>query len=135
MYIPAYPGFFLPSRDFLTARARAEHRHTAEVLQCLKIITIPGCERIIRYALDYARTHGRKKVTCVTKSNIMKLTDGAFQKVFVEMARAYPDLQTDHQIVDIATARVAASPHKYDVVVTLNLYGDILRYTNTLTND
>ena len=106
--------------------AGIEHRHTAEVMQCLKLITVPGCERIIRYAFEYCRTQKRKRLTCVTKSNIMKLTDGTFQQVFERMAPLYPDIQTDHQIVDIATARVAARPQNYDVIVTLNLYGDII---------
>lgn len=106
--------------------AGIEHRHTSEVFQCLKLITVPGCERIIRYAFEYCRTQKRKKLTCVTKSNIMKLTDGTFQSIFEKIAKSYPDIQTNHEIVDIATARVAARPQNYDVIVTLNLYGDII---------
>jgi isocitrate dehydrogenase len=106
--------------------AGIEHRHTAEVMQCLKLITVPGCERILRYAFEYCVSHGRKKLTCVTKSNIMKLTDGIFQTLFLDMAKQYPQIQCEHQIVDIATARVAAKPQNYDVIVTSNLYGDII---------
>lgn len=106
--------------------AGIEHRQTAEVVQCLKLITVPGCERIIRYAFEYCRQQNRKKLTCVTKSNIMKLTDGTFQSIFEKMAQSYPDIKTNHEIVDIATARVAARPQNYDVIVTLNLYGDII---------
>jgi hypothetical protein len=67
--------------------AGIEHRHTAEVYQCLKLITVPGCQRIMRYAFDYCVSHGRKRLTCVTKSNIMKLTDGVFQQV-IALARS-----------------------------------------------
>jgi isocitrate dehydrogenase len=61
--------------------AGIEHRQTSQVYQCLKLITVPGCEKIVRYAFDYARKNGRKRVTCVVKDNIMKLTDGLFYKV------------------------------------------------------
>ena len=106
--------------------AGIEHRQTGEVVQCLKLITRPGCERICRYAFEYARAHGRRKVTCMTKSNIMKLTDGLFQQVFEETARDYPEIVAEHMIIDIGTARMASRPGDFDVVVTPNLYGDIL---------
>jgi isocitrate dehydrogenase len=106
--------------------AGIEHRQTPEVTQVLKLITRPGCEAVIRYAFEYARAYGRHKVTCMTKDNIMKLTDGLFHKVFDEVSREYPDLRSDHQIIDIGAARLAAQPETLDVIVTLNLYGDIL---------
>ncbi len=106
--------------------AGIEHRQTQEVTQVLKLISRPGSESIIRYAFEYARAYGRQKVTCMTKDNIMKLTDGLFHQVFDEVAREYPDLRAEHQIIDIGAARVAAMPESLDVVVTLNLYGDIL---------
>jgi isocitrate dehydrogenase len=106
--------------------AGIEHRQSDEVYQCLKLITRPGCERIVRYAFEYARAHGRKKVTCMSKDNIMKLTDGLFHKVFDEIAPQYPEIATNHMIIDIGTARMASRPSDFDVVVTLNLYGDIL---------
>jgi isocitrate dehydrogenase len=106
--------------------AGIEHRQTDEVYQCLKIVSRPGCERIIRYAFDYALAHGRKKVTCVTKDNIMKLTDGLFHDVFKDIGAEYPQLEQDHIIVDIGAARLAASPERFDVMVMPNLYGDIL---------
>ncbi|WP_084474078.1 NADP-dependent isocitrate dehydrogenase [Deinococcus pimensis] len=106
--------------------AGIEHRQTREVYQCLKIVTRDGCERIVRYAFEYARAHGRKRVTCLTKDNIMKFTDGLFHAVFDEVAAEYPDVAHDHMIIDIGTARVATRPEKFDVIVTLNLYGDIL---------
>jgi len=106
--------------------AGIEHRQTQEVTQVLKLITRPGSERIVRYAFDYARAYGRKRVTCMTKDNIMKITDGLFHRVFREVAEEYPDIESDHQIIDIGAARIAAEPESFDVVVTPNLYGDIL---------
>ena len=106
--------------------AGIEHRQTDEVFQCLKLITRPGCERIVRYAFEYARAHGRRKVSCLTKDNIMKLTDGLFHKVFDEIGAEYPDLEQEHWIVDIGAAKLADTPEAFDVVVTPNLYGDIL---------
>lgn len=106
--------------------AGIEHRQTDEVMQCLKLITRPGSERIVRYAFEYARRHGRKKVTCFTKDNIMKLTDGLFHQVFEEVAAEYPDLESEHWIVDIGAAKLADTPEAFDVVVMPNLYGDVL---------
>jgi isocitrate dehydrogenase len=103
-----------------------EYRQSQEVMASLKIITRPGTERIVRYAFEYARANGRKKVTCMTKDNIMKMSDGLFHKVFDDIAQEYPDIQKDHMIVDIGTAKVANAPHMFDVLVTPNLYGDII---------
>jgi isocitrate dehydrogenase len=103
-----------------------EHRQTDEVYQCLKLVTRPGCERIVHYAFEYARKFNRKKVTCLTKDNIMKMTDGIFHQVFNEIATEYPDIQNEHLIIDIGTALVATDPDRFDVIVTSNLYGDIL---------
>jgi isocitrate dehydrogenase len=106
--------------------AGIEHRQTDEVFQCLKLITRPGCEKIVRYAFEYARAHGRRKVTCMTKDNIMKMTDGLFRKVFDEVRAGYPEIETDHYIIDIGAARLATRPDRFDVIVTANLYGDII---------
>jgi isocitrate dehydrogenase len=106
--------------------AGIEHRQTDDVYQCLKLISRPGCEKIVRYAFEYARQHGRKKLTCMTKDNIMKMSDGLFHKVFDDMAVDYPEIKTEHMIIDIGTARMAARPEQFDVVVTPNLYGDII---------
>lgn len=103
-----------------------EYRQSQDVMASLKIISRPGTERICRYAFEYARANGRKKVTCMTKDNIMKLSDGLFHKVFDEIAAEYPDIQKDHMIIDIGTAKVAAHPEIFDVIVTTNLYGDII---------
>jgi isocitrate dehydrogenase len=106
--------------------AGIEHQQTSEVVQCLKLISRPGCEKIIRYAFEYARLHGRSKVTCLTKDNIMKQTDGLFHQIFNEIAAEYPDLEQEHLIVDIGSARLADTPEKFDVIVMPNLYGDIV---------
>jgi len=106
--------------------AGIEHRQTDEVVQCLKLISRPGTEKIIRYAFEYARAHGRRKVTCMTKDNIMKLTDGMFHRMFRDVGAEYPEIEQEHMIIDIGAARLADSPERFDVVVTLNLYGDII---------
>lgn len=106
--------------------AGIEHRQTPEVVQTLKLISAPGCERIVRYAFEYARLRGRKKVTCMTKDNIMKQADGLFHEVFDRIAKEYPDIENDHYIIDIGSALIAAQPNRFDVIVTLNLYGDII---------
>ena len=106
--------------------AGIEHQQTDEVVQCLKIISRPGCEKIVRYAFEYAKQYGRKKVTCFTKDNIMKQSDGLFHKVFDEIAAEYPQIENEHWIIDIGAAKMADSPEAFDVIVTLNLYGDVL---------
>ena len=106
--------------------AGIEHQQTPDVVQCLKLVSRPGCEKIVRYAFEYCRRHGRRKLTCMTKDNIMKLTDGLFHRVFTEIGQEYPDIAQDHQIIDIGTACLADTPERYDAVVTMNLYGDII---------
>ena len=106
--------------------AGIEYQLSPGAMQCLKLITRPGCEKIVRYAFEYALRHNRKKVTCFTKDNIMKMTDGLFHKVFDEIAADYPDIQNEHWIVDIGAAKMADTPVAFDVIVMPNLYGDIL---------
>lgn len=106
--------------------AGIEHQQTDEVVQCLKLISRPGCEKIVRYAFEYARRYQRRKVSCFTKDNIMKQTDGLFHQVFREISVEYPDIQSEHWIVDIGAARLADTPEAFDVIVMPNLYGDIL---------
>lgn len=103
-----------------------EYRQSQDVVQALKIISRPGCEKIIRYAFEYAKANGRKKVTCFTKDNILKLSDGLFHKIFDEIAPQYPEIQNEHWIVDIGAAKLADTPEAFDVIVMPNLYGDIL---------
>jgi isocitrate dehydrogenase len=106
--------------------AGIEHRQTDEVYQCLKLISRPGCEKIVQYAFEFARRNKRKKVTCFTKDNIMKFTDGLFHKVFDEIGADYPEFEKEHWIVDIGAAKLADTPSAFDVIVMPNLYGDIL---------
>lgn len=106
--------------------AGIEHQQTDEVIQCLKLISRPGSEKIIRYAFEYARVYGRKKVTCFTKDNIMKQTDGLFHKIFDEIAAEYPEIEDEHWIIDIGAAKVADHPDVFDVIVMPNLYGDVV---------
>ncbi|MFP4642893.1 MAG: NADP-dependent isocitrate dehydrogenase [Spirochaetales bacterium] len=122
-----------PQQDLVIVReneedlyAGIEHRQTDEVVQCLKLISRPGSERVIRYAFEYARANKRRKVTCFTKDNIMKLTDGLFHAVFDEVAAEYPDIENEHWIVDIGAAKMADTPENFDVIVLPNLYGDVL---------
>ena len=103
-----------------------EYRQSQDVMASLKIISRPGTERIVRYGFEYARANGRKKVTCMTKDNIMKLSDGLFHKVFDEIGAEYPDIKQNHMIIDIGAAKVASAPHLFDVIVMPNLYGDIV---------
>ena len=106
--------------------AGIEHRQTQEVFQCLKLISVPGSQKIIRYAFEYARQMGRKKITCMTKDNIMKLTDGTFHKIFDQVAKEYPDIENEHWIIDIGAAKFSTEPSAFDVILLPNLYGDIL---------
>ncbi len=122
-----------PTMDLVIVReneedlyAGIEHRQTNEVYQCLKLISRPGTEKIIRYAFDYAVANGRKKVTCFSKDNIMKMTDGLFHKIFDDIGAEYPGIEKEHWIIDIGSAKLADSPEVFDVIVTENLYGDII---------
>src|SRR5882672_10358216 len=106
--------------------AGIEYQLSPEVTSCVKLISRPGSEKIVRYAFEYARLHNRKKVTCFTKDNIMKMTDGLFHKIFDEISAEYPDIEKEHWIVDIGAAKMADTPEAFDVIVMPNLYGDIL---------
>ncbi len=106
--------------------AGIEHRQTDDVIQSLKIISRPGSEKIVRYAFEYAVRNNRKKVTCFTKDNIMKMADGLFHKVFDEIGAQYPAIEKEHWIVDIGAAKLADTPEVFDVIVMPNLYGDVL---------
>ncbi|MBV8761571.1 MAG: NAD-dependent isocitrate dehydrogenase [Deltaproteobacteria bacterium] len=94
--------------------------------ESIAIITKFGSERVIMYAFDYARKHGRKKVTLVHKANILKMTNGLFLDCGREMAKRYPDIQFEDMIVDATAMKLVVAPEKFDVIVTMNLFGDIL---------
>lgn len=106
--------------------AGIEYRQTRDTCHAVKLISRTGTELIVRYAFEYARANGRKRVTCLIKDNIMKVTDGLFHQVFNLIGSEYPEIARDSLIVDIGMARIADTPEKFDVVVTENLYGDIV---------
>ncbi len=106
--------------------AGIEYQQSDDVVHALKIHSVPASERICRYAFEYARANGRKKVTAFTKDNILKLTDGMFHRVFDQVAADYPEIENEHWIIDIGAAKLADTPEAFDVIVLENLYGDIL---------
>lgn len=131
-YFP-YVNTKFPDLDLVVVReneediyAGVEYRQTHNEYSSIKIISRTGSEKIIRYAFEYAVKNNRKKISCFTKDNIMKFSDGIFHKVFDEIKNEYPNIETDHYIIDIATAKIAAKPSMFDVIVTENLYGDII---------
>ncbi len=103
-----------------------EHMQTPDVAQCLKLITRPGSLAVARYAFELARREGRKRVTCVQKANIHKLTDGLFLKCFREIAPEYPDLAADDILIDNCCMQLVTNPQRFDVLLTPNLFGDII---------
>ena len=92
----------------------------------IKPISVTGSRRIVKFAFEYARANGRKKVTAVHKANIMKFTDGLYLQVAQEVAKEYPDIEFNDRIVDNMSMQLVQNPHEYDVLVLPNLYGDIL---------
>jgi isocitrate dehydrogenase len=106
--------------------AGIEYQLSSDVMECLKLISRPGCEKIVRFAFEYAKQNARKKVTCFSKDNIMKMTDGLFHKVYDEIGAEYPEIEKEHWIVDIGAAKLADTPTAFDVIVMPNLYGDVL---------
>jgi len=92
----------------------------------IKPISPEASERIVRFAFDFARTHGRRRVSCVTKANIMKFTDGLFLSVFREVAQGYPDIEPWENLVDAVCMGLVQRPEEFDVLVLPNLYGDIV---------
>lgn len=106
--------------------AGIEHMQTPDVAQCLKLISKMGCEKIVRLAFEVARSEGRKKVHCATKSNIMKLTEGLLKRTFEEIAKEYPEIEANHIIVDNCAHQLVKLPEQFEVIVTTNMNGDIL---------
>ena len=103
-----------------------EYMLTDDIANGVKLITRPACEKICRFAFDYARKNGRKKVTAVHKANIMKLTDGLFLRTFREVAEDYPDIEANDCIIDGLCMKLVQRPEQFDVLVAPNLYGDII---------
>lgn len=106
--------------------AGIEHMQTPGVAQCLKLISRKGCEKISRLAFELARAEGRKRVTCATKSNIMKKTEGLLKTTFEEVAQDYPEFEADHIIIDNLAHQLVRWPEQFDVIVTTNMNGDII---------
>jgi isocitrate dehydrogenase len=106
--------------------AGIEYQTTPDEVQAIKVISRPGSEKIVRYAFEYALQYNRKKVTCFTKDNILKMSDGLFHKIFDEISAEYPAIEKEHWIVDIGAAKMADTPEAFDVIVMPNLYGDVL---------
>eukprot|EP00092_Neocalanus_flemingeri_P010097 GFUD01010881.1.p1 GENE.GFUD01010881.1~~GFUD01010881.1.p1 ORF type:complete len:376 (-),score=99.75 GFUD01010881.1:148-1275(-) len=106
--------------------AMLEHENVPGVVESLKIVTEPQCERLCRYAFDWAREHGRKKVTLIHKANIMKVTDGLFLEVSRRVAKDYPDIEHQQMIIDNCCMQLVSNPWQFDVMVLTNLYGTIV---------
>ena len=118
--------------DIVTVRENTEDLYIGEEheidggYEAIKRITRESSIRIIKYAFEYAKSNGRKKVTCVHKANILKQTDGLFLSIFNEIAKEYPDIEADNKIIDNMCMQLVMYPEKYDVLVAPNLYGDII---------
>lgn len=118
--------------DIVTIRENTEDLYIGEEheiddgFEAIKRITNHSSERIIRYAFEYAKSFGRKKVTCIHKANILKKTDGLFLSLFNEIAKEYPSIEADNKIVDNMCMQLVMYPEKYDMLVAPNLYGDII---------
>jgi isocitrate dehydrogenase (NAD+) len=106
--------------------AGLEHEVVPGVVESLKIITRRASTRIAKFAFEYARTHGRKKVTVVHKANIMKMSDGLFLQCFREVSKEYPNIAADDKIVDNLCMQLVMNPYQFDVLLLENLYGDIV---------
>jgi len=103
-----------------------EHESIPGVVECLKVVTAEKSRRVAKFAFDYATKHGRKKVTCVHKANIMKLGDGLFLRSCKEIAELYPNIEFEPMIVDNTTMQLVSRPDQFDVMVMPNLYGNII---------
>lgn len=118
--------------DIVTVRENTEDLYIGEEhaiddgFEAIKRITVKASDRIIRFAFEYAKQNGRKKVTCVHKANILKQSDGLFLQRFNEIAKEYPDITPDTKIVDNMCMQLVINPSQFDVIVAPNLYGDIL---------
>ena len=106
--------------------AGVEHMVGEDAAESIKIITRKGSQRIVKFAFEYAKKHGRKKVTAVHKANIMKFSDGLFLEVARTVAEDYPEIEFEDRIVDNMSMQLVQKPEIYDVMVMPNLYGDIL---------
>ncbi|HJQ31281.1 MAG TPA: isocitrate dehydrogenase (NAD(+)) [Pyrinomonadaceae bacterium] len=130
--LPNVPARY-PELDLVVVRentedlyAGLEHVVVPGVVESIKVITDKASTRIARYAFEFARREGRKKVTAVHKANIMKLSDGLFLECFRKVAAEYPEIQADDKIVDNACMQLVMRPEQFDIMLLENLYGDIV---------
>jgi NAD-dependent isocitrate dehydrogenase len=132
--LPGLKGYFMDTPiDLIIVRENTEDLYAGiefqphpDMAQAIKVITRPGCRRLCKYAFEMVREQGRKKITAVHKANIMKLTDGMFLDEYYKMAQNYPDIEASDIIVDNCCMQLVSHPEKFDVLVTENLYGDIV---------
>ncbi len=132
--LPGLKGYFMDAKiDLIIVRENTEDLYAGiefqphpDIAQAVKVITRPGSHRLNKYAFDMVRKQGRKKITAVHKANIMKLTDGMFLEEFYKVAEEYPDIEASDIIVDNCCMQLVTHPEKFDVLVTENLYGDIV---------
>lgn len=103
-----------------------EEKLDEDTVHAIKIVTRKASERIARSAFEYARSHGRRKVTCVHKANILKQSDGMFLECFRRVAAEYPDIESDDKIIDNTCMQLVMNPNQFDIMVMQNLYGDVL---------
>lgn len=103
-----------------------EEKIDEDTVHAIKIVTRKASERIAREAFEYARSHGRRKVTCVHKANILKMSDGMFLECFRRVAAEYPDIEADDKIIDNTCMQLVMNPNQFDVMVMQNLYGDLI---------
>jgi isocitrate dehydrogenase (NAD+) len=123
-----YPGLDLVivRENMEDLYAGLEHEVVPGVVQALKIITEKGSTRIAKFAFDYARKHGRKKIHAIHKANIMKLSDGLFLRCCRKVGEGFPEIEYHEHIVDNTCMQLVMNPYQYDILLTENLYGDIL---------
>ncbi len=128
----SFKGVSLKDLNFVIVREATEGLYVSaegmfkDTAFSMRFVSRAGCERIVRFAFNLARAEGFKKVTCVHKANILKVADGFFREIFFDIAKEYPDIEHDELHVDAAAYYIVKDPKRFDVIVTLNLYGDIL---------
>ncbi|XP_049783997.1 isocitrate dehydrogenase [NAD] subunit gamma, mitochondrial isoform X1 [Schistocerca cancellata] len=135
LHCKSYPG--IPTRqkgvDILIVRqntegeyAMLEHESVTGVIESMKVVTQENSERVARYAFEYAKKQGRKKVTTIHKANIMKLSDGLFLETSRQIAKEYPNIEHNDMIIDNCCMQLVSNPHQFDVMIMTNLYGTIV---------
>lgn len=132
--IKSYPGVnsIFNDLDLVIIRENSEglysgiEEYTSEGATATRVVTRHASERICKFAFDYAKENGRKRVTGIHKANVLKKTDGIFREVFFKVAEDYPEIESNEKYVDAAAMFLLMKPHHFDVMVTTNLFGDIL---------